>query len=170
ATRIILWAHNYHIMTQRLASARSMGTYLRSLYGHRYYALGLTFESGQHQAWSTHVDTSGKFLLKSFVAGNAPEESAEWYLDKAGLDPFLIDFRSTSKTELVSAWLAAPRRVRSHGAQLSDTDTGFADGAYSLGEALDGVLFVKTSTRARPTVRMRDRFSAGTDSDKASGR
>ncbi|MEO8202002.1 MAG: erythromycin esterase family protein, partial [Gemmatimonadota bacterium] len=157
-TRFILWAHNAHVESSTNGFPR-MGSFLRQLYGHRYYALGSTFEDGEFQAWDEKRTAAGKFVLKSYQAPPAPEESTEWYLSQAGRDMLLIDFRAASTKDAAREWLAKPRLTRVIGAVFS---LGMMGGGYGGAERLhdqfDGMLFTVKSSRARPTRRMMDQY------------
>lgn len=149
-TRIIVWAHNDHIGKFKGA----LGDYLQQVYGPDYYALAFSFNQGAFQARELAPDvTIG--ALKEFTVGPAPEGSVEWYLSRTGIRNFIVDLRSTSKPEAVDSWLSLPRAMRSIGLGFSRFENVFL--RVNLKQTYDGLVFIETSTRARPTpTGMRD--------------
>jgi erythromycin esterase len=149
-TRIIVWAHNDHVGKYK----GRLGSYLQSAYGSDYYALGFSFNQGAFQARELPANvTMG--ALKEFTVRAAPEGSIEWYLNGAGIRNFIIDFRNTAKTEVIEQWLTKPRRMRSIGLGfVSDTNSFLR---VNLQQTFDGLVFIETTTRARPNpTGMRD--------------
>lgn len=156
STKVALWAHNGHVKAV-VSTHRFIGGYLRELYGREYYALGSDFFAGQYQSWSSTEPLS----LDVVQASAAPVGSAEDTFEKTGLPAFLIDFRSTAPPAEVREWLATPRLQRGPGAQ--DQKPIYYGPVLPLGAEFDGMVFVRDSSRARPTERMRRKFpsSAG---------
>jgi erythromycin esterase len=142
-TRIIVWAHNDHIGK----SKGTQGSYLQAVYGPEYYALGFSFNQGAFQAREM-VPNATMGSLREFTVNAAPEGSVEWYLNRTGIKDFIVDFRNTAKTEVVEQWLGKRQRMRSIG-------LGFVSDASSylrvnLQQSYDGLVFIETTTRARP--------------------
>ena len=142
-TRMIIWAHNDHVGKAKGAE----GSYLQSIYGPEYYALGFSFNEGSFQAreMAAHV-TMGP--LKEFTVSAAPEGSVEWYLNRTGIRNFIIDFRNTAKTEVIEEWLNKRRPMRSIGLGFVSDASSFL--RVSLQPTYDGLVFIETTTRARP--------------------
>jgi len=142
-TRIIIWAHNDHV-----AKAKGvLGSYLQSAYGPDYYALGFSFNQGAFQARELAADvTIG--ALKEFTVSAAPEGSVEWYLNRTGIRNFIIDFRNTAKTEVIEQWLTKRHRMRSIGLGFVSDMSSFL--RVNLQQTFDGLVFIETTTRARP--------------------
>jgi|SRR5919205_497943 erythromycin esterase len=149
-TRIVLWAHNDHVAKDK----GRLGGYLQSAYGSDYYALGFSFNQGAFQARELAANvTIG--ALKEFTVGAAPEGSVEWYLNRAGIGNFIIDFRNTAKTAVIEQWLTNPRRMRSIGLGFVNDRSTFQ--RVNLQQTFDGLAFIETTTRARPNpTGMRD--------------
>ena len=161
-TRFILWAHNGHIEVGQDYFAR-LGLHLRGLYGAGYYALGLTFGRGGIQAWDRDLARAGRFALRRYRLAPAPSGSLEWYLARAGLERFVIDFRSAARLGEVAQWLATSHDMRGIGAVYGGDDDPAATASRSPGRAFDGVLYVDSVTPARPTARMRAAYPASPD-------
>jgi len=149
-TRIILWAHNDHVGKEK----GRLGDYLQTAYGSDYYALGFSFNQGAFQARELAANvTIG--ALKEFTVGAAPEGSVEWYLNRAGIRNFIIDFRNTAKSEVIEQWLSNPRRMRSIGLGFVNDRSTYQ--RINLQQTFDGLAFIETTTRARPNpTGMRD--------------
>ena len=142
-TRIIIWAHNDHIGKHKAA----LGSYLQTIYGTEYYALGFSFNQGAFQAREMVANvTIG--ALREFSVGAAPEGSVEWYLNSAGIKNFIVDLRNTPKTEVIEQWLSKPRRMRSIGLGFFGDKNSFK--GVNLQQAYDGLVFIESTTRARP--------------------
>ena len=142
-TRMIIWAHNDHVGKFK----GSLGDYLQQTYGPDYYALGFSFNQGAFQARElTPNVTIG--ALKEFTVSAAPEGSVEWTLNRAGIANFIVDLRHTTKPEAVEQWIATPRPMRSIGLGFSRFENVFS--RVNLKQTYDGLVFIETSTRARP--------------------
>ena len=142
-TRIIIWGHNDHVGKHKA----SLGSYLQTIYGPEYYALGFSFNQGAFQAREMAANvTIG--ALKEFTVGAAPEGSVEWYLNATGIKNFIIDFRNTPKTEAIEQWLSTPRRMRSIGLGFFGDKNSFQ--RVTVTPAYDGLVFIESTTRARP--------------------
>jgi erythromycin esterase len=142
-TRMIIWAHNDHVGKFK----GSLGDYLQQTYGSDYYALGFSFNQGSFQARELTPDvTIG--ALKEFTVTAAPEGSVEWTLNRAGIKNFIVDLRNTTKSEAIDQWLASPRPMRSIGLGFSRFENVFS--RVNLKQTYDGLVFIETSTRARP--------------------
>lgn len=142
-TRVIVWAHNDHVGTHKGV----LGSYLKSIYGPDYYALGFSFNQGAFQAREMAANvTIG--ALKEFTVEAAPEGSVEWHLNRTGIKNFIVDFRNTAKTEVIEQWLNTPRRMRSIGLGFFGDQKSFQ--RINLQQTYDGLVFIETTTRARP--------------------
>jgi erythromycin esterase len=142
-TRIIVWAHNDHVGKTKGAQ----GSYLQSVYGPEYYALGFSFNQGSFQAREMAPNvTMGP--LKEFTVNAAPEGSVEWYLNSTGIKNFIVDLRNTPKTEVVEQWLNKRQRMRSIGLGFVSDASSFL--RINLQQTYDGLVFIESTTRARP--------------------
>jgi erythromycin esterase len=143
-TRVIVSAHNDHIGMRK----NDMGFQLRSVYGDKYYALGLSFNQGAFQA--SELTSEGIGPLTEFVVGPAVEGSVEWQLARTGIKTFLVDFRHTTMDAGVARWFADPHQMRSIGLGF------YRQGRerlvrLKLKETFDGMAFIETTTRSHPT-------------------
>lgn len=149
-TRVVVWAHNSHIATDSSGSFVPIGAYLRRSYGRDYYALGLVYNQGSFQASAT-IDVSAKRVMRQFTVKPAPAGSADWYLAQTGIDTFVVDFRSDQQNGDVRHWLTTPQPVRGGvGWYFKPAYEASMFQPATLGKLYDGLLFIDTTTRARP--------------------
>lgn len=149
-TRVVLWAHNGHVATDTNGLFRPMGAYLRQFYGNAYYALGFSFNQGSFQAREAQPADSTKRMLMSFTARPAPEKSVDWCLSQTGLKNFIVDFRQSQKDADLNAWLTTPLPMRSIGSVYSPRSEENFFYPVTISQRFDGLLFINTTTRARP--------------------
>ena len=156
-TRAVIWAHNDHITKDANNwMPLPLGVHLRRFYGNAYYALGFSMNQGAFQAREARPKEATKPMVMAYTLKPAPEASADWVLAQAGVKNFIVDFRSTPKNADVNVWLTAPHLMRSLG---STFDAAFEVGSflpYTLSKHYDGLLFIDTTTRARPNASVKD--------------
>jgi erythromycin esterase len=126
-----------------------MGSYLRNALGNGYYAFGFAFNQGSFQA---QVAGESKPRVQEFTLGTAPEKSIDWYLARARIPSYVVDFRSSTSDKALSAWLQATHRMHWIGAIFSDkwSESQWTQ-PFVLGRDFDGLIFIEKTTRARPT-------------------
>ncbi|HEU5209041.1 MAG TPA: erythromycin esterase family protein [Longimicrobiales bacterium] len=156
-TRFILWVHNGHVGAGDDYFPR-LGLHLRGLYGSAYYALGLTFGHGGIQAWDRDLARQGRFVLRAYQLENPDAGSLERYFAQTGLEQLVIDFRSAPQGGAVADWLATRQDMRGIGAVYGGDDDPASIASRAPGRVFDGMLYIDTVTRARPTPRMRDAY------------
>ena len=150
-TRVIIWAHNGHIMTDNSdANDLPFGAHLRRFFGNEYYALGFSFNQGTFQARESQPKDPANRMLMSFTAHPAPADSIDWYLAQTGVKSFIIDFRSVSKDAHGAEWLASAHSMRSVGSVYGPSAENSTFSATNLKRDFDGLFFIETATRARP--------------------
>ncbi|MBD2752338.1 erythromycin esterase family protein [Spirosoma validum] len=149
-TRFVIWAHNGHIATDNNGFFMPTGAYLRQLYGNAYYAFGFSFNQGSFQAREAQPKDPLKRMLMAFTTNPAPEGTIDWYLAQTGPKTFIVDFRSPSKNADINAWLTTSQLMRSIGSvYASGAEQNFFQ-PTTLSQRYDGLLFIDTTTRARP--------------------
>jgi erythromycin esterase len=135
--RFIVWAATFHLARglerlksdldrQRFASVRTMGDHLHVALGDAYYALGV---SGDHGEMARYRDAK-PFKLVSTQPGDL-----EWWLNEAGLETALLNWRSLPPTHPLTKALAA-KQLGTH--RLT--------GLWS--QIQDGLLFTRQVTRS----------------------
>ena len=127
-----------------------MGSFLRKSFGDGYYAFGFAFNRGEFQA---QVAGGGKPRVQVFSLGPAPERTVDWYLARAGVGNYIVDFRRSPKDEGILRWLQATHRMHWVGAIFSDEWTAARwTQPFVLKRDFDGIIFIENTTRARPTA------------------
>jgi erythromycin esterase len=126
-----------------------MGSYLRKIFGNGYYAFGFAFNQGEFQA---QVSGEGKPRVQVFRLGPASERTVDWYLARAGVGNYIVDFRRSQKDKAVSQWLQATHRMHWVGAIFSDKwgEPQWTQ-PFVLSRDFDGLIFIEKTTPARPT-------------------
>lgn len=166
-TKLILWAHNFHLWMLQPSSGsnlhtamraalkhnqllfKPLGSYLREVFGPRYYAFGLVFDQGSFQAVAVE-DGLESMEPKEFTLGPAPVGSGGWQMSQAGLGDFVVDLRAESNDPTVTEWLGTPQLFRYAGADFS---ARWPEKEYTLPLVMrghfDGLIFIQKTTRAR---------------------
>jgi erythromycin esterase len=112
-SKIVLWAHNYHVSTQ----SYTMGNYLRSAYGHTMVVFGFDFYRGSFNAVTWNAATSQAVgSLTSQIADTPPADSYEQIFRGANIPMFFLDLRKSAFDGSSANWLLGPHRSRSIGA------------------------------------------------------
>lgn len=155
-TKAVIWAHNGHISTGDNNLFVPMGAYLRQFYGNAYYALGFSFNQGSFQAREAQPTDSIRRMLMAFTTNPAPAGSVDWFLARTGLNMFAVDLRVTPKNADVRTWLTTPYLMRSVGSiYRPGAELNFFH-PVTIGDRFDGLLFINTTTRARPNPSVKD--------------
>jgi erythromycin esterase len=143
-TKVVLWGHNAHIATH----PGWMGKHLRQTYGDQYLTFGFAFAEGSFQA----IEMSGQrgSGLREVTLGPAPETDVSAAFARAGCDRCIVDLRNAPKGE-VADWFAAPHPMRETGAVFTNEEN--MTSATKLAELYDAIIFVRSTTRARPNPR-----------------
>jgi erythromycin esterase len=149
-TRIVIWAHNGHITTERTETYVPIGAYLNQFYGKDYYVLGFSFNKGSFQAREAQPKDPANRLLMPFTVNPAPVESVDWHLAETGIKSFIVDFRSTPTNADIKRWLTTPHPMRSIGSIYTPVSDPNFFYPTTIGKEYDGLLFINTTTRARP--------------------
>jgi erythromycin esterase-like protein len=139
--RVVLWAHNAHVMAGAVGSSPSMGTYLRSAFGSNYYVVGFAFDSGT-------VSPNG--VSQPIAIAPAPHTAIESTLDTVALPMYGLNLRSIPAASPLGAFLAAPKPMRMVGsidsaAEAADDRTLMN---VDVGSAFDTLVFVERSHAA----------------------
>lgn len=149
-TKIVIWAHNGHISAGDNNLFVPMGAYLRQYYGNAYYALGFSFNQGSFQAREAQPTDSTRRMLMAFTTNPAPAGSVDWFLARTGPKAFMVDFRTTPQNADVRTWLTTPYLMRSVGSIYRPGAEQNFFHPVTIGDRFDGLLFIDTTTRARP--------------------
>jgi hypothetical protein len=140
--KIVIWAHNGHVARGRMMMSRSMGEELHDLYGAQMVVLGFAFNRGSFQA----VGGRGGGL-QNFTVASAPTGSFDALLSTAGIPLFALDMRNAPP------WLREERSTRQIGAVFANEMEANYLTRVSAPAIFDAILFVDSTTAARPNVR-----------------
>jgi erythromycin esterase-like protein len=144
--KIILWAHNAHV-SWTFSHGHSVGALLHSFFGPQIMNFGFAFDQGSFRA----VDVANKSGVHPFTVAPAPEGTFDAALAATGIPIFALDLRTLPKDSLVAAWFAQPHRTRDIGANFSDASAPKRwTSDWGGPSAFDAILFVNTTTSARP--------------------
>ena len=163
-SRMILWAHDFHIWNfdpgslspqQRVQlqkdglDFKSLGSYLRDRLGNAYYALGLFFGEGGFQAVDDDGDLESMDPMEFRIAATGAGGGAGVFLHSRP-DDFLLDLRAMPSSAVADRWFAAPQEFPFAGATFSKA---WPPERYlkrvAMRSNFDGALFIHNTTRAR---------------------
>lgn len=104
--RIVVWAHNSHIMKVRQWGERArLGLFLDSMLGHDYVNIGFTFYRGvQSSGWEEPY--------RAPIVEPSKRGSLDGELAQIGLPMFILDLRTVPKAGPVHEWLNQVREMR----------------------------------------------------------
>jgi erythromycin esterase len=141
AGRIVLWAHNGHVMTE--PGSGSMGANLRQQFGEDLVSVGFATYQGQFNAYN--LDFSAFY---TYDALPAPPDSLEYTLRGADLPQFILDLHRVADDPAAAAWFGAPQPMRRVGAAY---DASCPQSFFSLTElplAHDVLIYFQQTTAA----------------------
>ena len=147
-TRVVYWAHNYHIAMAQYPAfpANPMGMHLQRELGRSYISIGFEFNRGTFQSRDS-TQSQTPFLLRSFTLKSIPGSFAAT-LARTGIPMFFLDLRRLPGTGVIYDWFYAPRIFKS-------IDSVFANEKdirhwFKVPVYFDAVIFFEDTTRAQP--------------------
>lgn len=143
--KIVLWAHNWHVMTGPDAG---MGAALRETYGDQLRTFGFAFNQGSFRAMSSNQD------VQSFKVSPAPAGSLDATLSASGMPLFALDLRDTPKTGPVPEWLGAKQLTRNIFQGYSPNVPGGNMFEQVITEGYDCLFFVDETSATRPSPKL----------------
>jgi erythromycin esterase len=147
ASRIALWAHNFHVGGGR-EPVHTMGQFLKDRHGKDMFVFAFAFNEGSFQSRELPISSAGD--LKAFTVAAAPRETFDSVLHAAGLKLAALKVRGVEDNVLAS-WLSAPQRTREFGSAYAPSaapETYFREVRFP--ETYDAVLYVDKTTAAVP--------------------
>lgn len=147
--RAIVWSHNAHISASDRSSYKPLGALLRAAYGNGYYAFATAFARGSFRA---QVPGSVPPDVRNFLIAAPPASSIDSMLAAMRAGNAIVDLRgATPPDPRVAAWLNVPQRMHWVGALYADSGPeGQRAQPFLLGRDFDGIIFLETTTSARP--------------------
>ena len=146
-TRVVYWAHNYHITTAQYPGHSSvpMGMLLKQVLGRDYVSIGFEFNRGTFQSRDSIPLLTP---IRSFTLDSIPGSFAA-AMARTGIPMFLLDLRRIPGQGVVHDWLFAPQVFKS-------IDSVYANVKEDIQHWLkvpvhfDAVIFFENTTRAQP--------------------
>jgi erythromycin esterase-like protein len=146
SAKIVVWAHNGHVMTNSVGASQTMGGSLRTALGRQMVVFGFAFNQGSFQAVE-----QGKGL-HDFTVPPSPAGSLDATLASVGIPLFALDLRQSPPTGPVADWLSQPHPARSIGAVYSENAAGQFLIPLDARKSFDALLFVEKTTAALPNT------------------
>jgi erythromycin esterase len=146
--KMVVWAHNGHVEAEQQERNGSMGSHLRRMFGGDMVVFGFAFNQGGFQA--VEMPFPSERGLRVFEVPPAPQDSLDGMLASAGLRVAALNLRAVPRDGPVGKWFSEPRATRSIGAGYGES---FAVNFFTkqvTPEIYDALLFVETTTAARP--------------------
>jgi erythromycin esterase len=139
--KIVVWAHNFHVSSTTLGSARSMGSFLDERYGHAYYRLGFAMDRGTVRA-SPAVNSR---IMAQDLAAALPD-SLEAVLREGGARYFLnLDALPPSP---LRTWLDGGTLEREIGWMYSPAMDNAFYASTEVRKRFDGLIFIEETHAA----------------------
>jgi len=151
--KIVLWAHNFHVMTGPLypnqpGPGDSMGAVLRKMYGDKLVTFGFAFNQGSFRARSMNG------TMQTFTVGPLPTGSLDATLAASGIPLFALDLRAAPKTGPVAEWLGVTHPTRNIMEGFSEDRPNLTIFEQVVTERYDGLFFVEKTTAARANAKL----------------
>jgi erythromycin esterase len=152
-TKIVLWAHNFHVMTGTLfpnaqGPGDSMGAELRRMYADKLVTFGFAFNQGSFRAGSRNGG------VQTFTVGPLPAGSLDATLAASGIPLFALDLRAAPKTGPVAEWLSVKHPTRNIMAGFSQDGPNLTIFEQVVTERYDCLFFVDKTTATRPNPKV----------------
>ncbi|MEO1527449.1 MAG: erythromycin esterase family protein [Planctomycetota bacterium] len=166
-SRIMLWAHDWHISKiggDQTTNMPRMGTYLEQEFGPDYVPVGLSFGTGDFQAiyQPGQGEDPAKGVLREFSVEGSRYDSFSHLFDYC--DRPLIAFSlSGESSESLPRWMRLPQQSRSIGAvfhsSMSKSEVCYEE--ITLDQHYEMVIHIREASRAKPlSPASRFRFGA----------
>jgi erythromycin esterase len=149
--RIVLWAHNQHVFTVRLADAPGspMGLHLREALGDAYAVIGFDFAVGgftARTASTAPATTPAPSPVEAQTIEAAPQDSYAATFEQLAPDAFILNLRDLDPASPVADWLSDPHPVWSVGAVFNPPHSDGFTIALPLTDSFDALVFVRETT------------------------
>jgi len=156
ADRIVLWAHNAHISKSRMSEQMSynmMGYWLRKIYGHKYYAIGFDFNTGNFrskEAWFISESTKMSYRMKEFSITKTRKNTSNYIFAQAGMPILFLDYRSSDSNTAINKFVSNSIKTKVIGATYWPGKEEEYYFTLTLKEAFDATLFIDRTTASVP--------------------
>lgn len=154
-TRMMLWAHNYHVQRYAPGGADTMGAHLAARFGREFVAIGLAFDRGSFQAIEG-MNRGVQGGLREFTVGSTTGDTLDAALAATHVPICIVDLRAVPQDGTVGAWFRVPRETRSIGSRYADDAGAEVFERLEACRAFDALAFVAVTSRARPNFAARN--------------
>jgi erythromycin esterase len=138
--KVVLWGHNALLGYASGDGEKSVGTWLREVFGPQVYVTGFAFHSGELLAIGVE---NGKY--GGVARQRIPEISdarGDSVLSAAGMPVFFLDLRSVTAGGSLGRWLTESHSFLEVGALWNRDDPQSNSRVRSLGKSYDGLVFL----------------------------
>jgi erythromycin esterase len=143
AAKIVLWAHNFHVMNGTdPMGIQMMGGRLRKIYGDQMVTFGFAFNQGSFRG----ALGAG---YKDYTVSPLSNESLDATLAASGIPLFALDLRAAPKSGPVAEWLAAEHPTRNVMTGYMEEHPEHSVFKQVVKDRYDALLFVEKTTAAR---------------------
>ncbi|KQM68268.1 hypothetical protein ASE74_24125 [Pedobacter sp. Leaf216] len=148
-SKMIVWAHNFHVSKDFTMNKNlPMGYYISSKFPKETYVMGFTFNSGSFRAFNTQTNKYGECIVTPVTNKN----SVETFFSKCSAPNFILDFNSSKNNILINNFLNQQLYSRGiGGAYDPKKQLDGQGGAYQkLIKMYDGIIFINATTMTFP--------------------
>ncbi len=147
-TKVVVWAHNFHVGRGSDRSGKTLGDLLSERFGQSYVPVSLEFGTGQCHQRSLDSDlTSGDLVVHE--VGSAPVGSLPWCLAATGAPAQAFTLRDRQPDPAVDTWFAEPQTE--HAIGWTFADWAEFECVSMIAEKYDAIVYVDTITPNHPT-------------------
>jgi erythromycin esterase len=145
--KLVLWAHDGHILTSAQSGYTTMGMHLRERYQSQYLSIGTSFYQGSFNAFGQ--DNSGRIThLQAFTVQTLDQESYNALLGRAGLSLYALDLRHIPSGS-VREWMIGPHGFLMIGGVYNSAAGGTFYASLSLPQSFDVIIHIQKVTASQ---------------------
>ena len=156
-SKMIVWAHNFHVANMILAEDdnegvdskgyKCMGFHLKKWYGDQLKIVGLFYNQGEFSALDDNIPSAG---FKTFNVGSAKHGSLEHTLINANLHNAYLDLSNIPKNSPIYDWLDKPLPTRYSWGFYNQSRSEDYYQIHKLSTEFDALLFLDITTATVP--------------------
>ena len=156
-SKMIVWAHNFHVANMILAEDdnegvdskgyKCMGFHLKKWYGDQLKIVGLFYNQGEFSALDDNIPSAG---FKTFNVGSAKHGSLEHTLINANLHNAYLDLSNIPKNGPIYDWLDKPLPTRYSWGFYNQSRSEDYYQIHKLSTEFDALLFLDITTATVP--------------------
>lgn len=113
--KILIWGHNESI-AKKSNFLKTMGEYLKEIYGDDYYTIGMDFYEGRFRAFGVDIwgNPMSNYLAK-FNIKSSPKKTLVYELEKTGIPISFLDFQTSLDNEKINNFLSSQQAIHNIG-------------------------------------------------------